>query len=765
MMKKFIYIAIIVCLASLANAGTYYVSQSGNGDGDGTSYADRASVAYHNAGTGVFASPGGNDIYLCGSITTSINARSGSSGNITRYRLDYATDPGSIDHNNLWYEAGFDCSGKSYITLYGGSDPESKPIIDGQQTVGADCTDDDCLTNPPGSVGLWVDSSSSLIKAIDLDNADHIIIDNVKIQNSLKGISATGASYITVTRCHFYQHAKAGVNFTGSDHITIGGSEVNGNKFEKCSFKHTRATNIPSGDFYGQQNADLIISYNEMLGVEGKPYSGWGGGGILAYGTNRLVAEYNSIHDHGGAGFRAAIHLKGQWVGYSEDNIVRFNHMYAGPASGSAAVSNWCYGNSEGITITKAADNFVVYGNRVNNYDIGIFIMDSWALNTDCTNGTTTENVYVFANEFSNLRDGGILVGHGTADCTNDLNNLNFWNNTVYKTYNEESYYTGLTVFFHPESFDDGTYSNPVARFINNIISEARDGLSPKFQFSSWYDNLNGSESHLLIEDNLWFDSDESGDFNVYFHFESFCHGTVCAYSDKLINDIPDDWFTDATIDNPDFTDADNGDLTLTAVSPGIDNGAEITIIPADVSFPFYSANLIEFDPNKIMHPTNTDWSSHPPVVELVDNSSYGSGYEQGAYVYVAGGSDTTNPTVTITSPASAQTVYADSISFTWTCSDANGVSTAKWRIGSAPDESNGTVVSGSSPFTATISGLSAGANSVYVGCDDPSDNWGSDSETITYTAGGASGGATLNGVAGIVRNGVSGMIVNGAGE
>ena len=66
--------------------------------------------------------------------------------------------------------------------------------------------------------------------------------------------------------------------------------------------------------------------------------------------------------------------------------------------------------------------------------------------------------------------------------------------------------------------------------------------------------------------------------------------------------------------------------------------------------------------------------------------------------------------------------------------SDAVGVSGCKWRIGSAPNGSNGTACTGTTSFSCATSGYASGANTLYVGCYDAAGNYGSDSITVNYT-------------------------------
>jgi len=92
-MKKILTLIFLICLflPFQAWAATYYVAQSSAGGADGTAYADRASVAYHNAGSGVFAALDGDTVYLCDSITSQLTPPdSGSSGSVVTYRGDLA---------------------------------------------------------------------------------------------------------------------------------------------------------------------------------------------------------------------------------------------------------------------------------------------------------------------------------------------------------------------------------------------------------------------------------------------------------------------------------------------------------------------------------------------------------------------------------------------------------------------------------------------------------------------------------------------------
>jgi hypothetical protein len=137
---------------------------------------------------------------------------------------------------------------------------------------------------------------------------------------------------------------------------------------------------------------------------------------------------------------------------------------------------------------------------------------------------------------------------------------------------------------------------------------------------------------------------------------------------------------------------------------------------------------------------TNVDWGTikdagwiSSPAINATSNQPEGEGWWQIDQFEVwdgLPGADTTSPTVTI-STADPSNITSDSLSISGTASDANGISQCKYRIGAAPTETQGTVISGTTSWSGTATGFSQGANTLYVGCDDPSDNWGSDSITV----------------------------------
>jgi hypothetical protein len=112
------------------------------------------------------------------------------------------------------------------------------------------------------------------------------------------------------------------------------------------------------------------------------------------------------------------------------------------------------------------------------------------------------------------------------------------------------------------------------------------------------------------------------------------------------------------------------------------------------------------------------------------------TGGPQGAYITgneeigIETGGDTTPPVVTI-STSDPSNIILNSLSISGTASDEVGVTSCKYRIGSAPDATHGTAITGTTSWSGTATGFAEGANTLYVGCTDAAGNWGSDSITV----------------------------------
>lgn len=237
----------------------------------------------------------------------------------------------------------------------------------------------------------------------------------------------------------------------------------------------------------------------------------------------------------------------------------------------------------------------------------------------------------------------------------------------------------------------DGGYGGGGTFYIyNNTTYDPRTGFLTS-------NEMGGSDKTTLYFRNNINYSTVTGGYNTAFYGEPQNSTTGMTGDHNLWygNGAGPDWSTTGDLDNTDplMTDPANEDFTLTAESPCIGAGASLSAVLTD------------------------DYLG----------GARGASFDMGAYEYGASG-DSTPPTVNISTEA--QTVQCDSVSLAWTDGDNVAVTGRKWRIGSAPNGSNGTAAT--SP--ATVTGMSIGANTIYIGAGDAAGNWGSDSVAITYT-------------------------------
>ena len=172
-------------------------------------------------------------------------------------------------------------------------------------------------------------------------------------------------------------------------------------------------------------------------------------------------------------------------------------------------------------------------------------------------------------------------------------------------------------------------------------------------------------------------------------------------------SESPPSWDTSPLNVDPKFNNASAGDFSLQGTSPALGAGYNLTgTYPLDIL------------------------GATRPVPQSIGAFDSGTG---------GGSGDSTPPTVTI-STGSPQAISSDSLVIAGTASDDVGVSSCKYRIGSAPDATHGVACTGTTSWSCSTSGYSLGANTAYVGCGDAAGNWGSSSITVNYTPGSSSG-------------------------
>lgn len=139
---------------------------------------------------------------------------------------------------------------------------------------------------------------------------------------------------------------------------------------------------------------------------------------------------------------------------------------------------------------------------------------------------------------------------------------------------------------------------------------------------------------------------------------------------------------------------------------------------------------------------TPTSWSS-TSIQAVVNEGSFAE--DASAYLFVINSSGVASAGKAITFAGAGTTpvveinnsdpsnITTDSLAVTGTSNDDTSISGCKWRLSQAPDINNGTACTGTTSFSCATSGFSEGANTIYVGCYDPEDNYGIDSIVVNY--------------------------------
>lgn len=178
MKRVLILTAFILLLPVWAWGATYYVADSAAGDGSGDSYANRMSVASHNADTYT----AGDVIYLCGTIPSRVTPpNSGSGGTyITYYSCEVAhgasdDDAATLTRGSTWSFGGI---GKSYIKIIGCA--FSRPAPD---------HDDRAVRFEGGGGYIWVESCTFTDIGWGIDLVSLTDGHNTLKNNTMNGVS------------------------------------------------------------------------------------------------------------------------------------------------------------------------------------------------------------------------------------------------------------------------------------------------------------------------------------------------------------------------------------------------------------------------------------------------------------------------------------------------------------------------------------------------------------------------------------------------
>jgi len=465
--------------------------------------------------------------------------------------------------------------------------------IDGYEAGDCDPLNAECTSSAVLSDGLRVNLGYDYLKIQDL----RMTVDKMEIwTNSGSDIS----EYIEIRRNYLYAMAgsmfstAAGSAPTGPAHLI-----VDGNKFLNFG-----ASIDAAQGFNLVQVSDVVVS-NNVFGHSASDVTtsaNW----IEVHVCTLILFEYNEIY---GAPEQAGIAIKENG---SQDIIVRYNKIYDGSTSagGRAIGINW-----------PLTERIYVYGNYM--YECGKYAMDIF---------DGAHDIFIWSNIMESSTRVGVITWwvSGRAPADPHVDDLYLYNNVVYNNASEAS--GSADISWNGFSFTDSGATDIIVK--NNIFHSNRANASTYHQ--------------------MYVPSGLSGDVTLEHNHYYFPSQTPTVYYLDSYDDIDtlqagglEDDAPTGTVSDPLFSDVDNDDFYLSSGSPGIDSGATLS----DSVLPDYAGRItingetycnndggtcderLSFD--LALDPDNTDWSTIPPTVTMVDQDSHGDGWERGAYAYI----------------------------------------------------------------------------------------------------------------------------------
>lgn len=265
--------------------------------------------------------------------------------------------------------------------------------------------------------------------------------------------------------------------------------------------------------------------------------------------------------------------------------------------------------------------------------------------------------------------------------------------------------------------FIDGTLATTTAEITSVVPNLGLQAESPAKDTATYLTQVNDADGctaesedcTAMVVNDPWYFQDGTWGSSLVQHANDRC----------IAENDPDDWCIGEGTGTYTFQ-ADYICLSSSATAVDYDRCRQIS--------------SINYDTNTLTLASEMSWSNNDYVwlYSISDGTRvlYGDLPDYGANER----SDTSSasPVVAITTPGNVN-ITADSLTLTGSATDDVSVSSCKYRIGSAPDGSNGTACIGTTSWSCATSGYSAGNNPVYVGCVDGDGNWGTDTVTIIY--------------------------------
>ena len=407
---------LLLLFPHVARGATYYVSESGSGDGSGRNKTNCMSVAAHNT----FSFRPGDLIYLKGTIDSEVVPPSS----------------GSASGGDIVYD-GIEGGEFDAIRLGG----TSAAVINRHNESR--------------------DKDSSSYYGILIRNKSFITITDLVITECSNGIVISrGSKSITVKDCYIYNIGWRGIFCTSDSFknrnrkIVVGGQLGDG-----CTIRNVGSAGSLNGyAIQGYLTDGMIISWNHIFSDD----NNYGITGVSSDYWENVIVEFNEIHGmnkSGGEGENAIGTKSGSNLTF------RYNHLYDCP-------------EASGIQLAGNVRDVFIYGNSIHHCRRGIYVFsgapETWSASHD---GVNPENLHIWSNViYNNGPSAGIIVGHWLEKCDgkpcDPVEKVHIYNNVLAENGSVEGS-TGKSLIFR-KGFDKIFIKNNIIYDNRHIGSDHR---------------------------------------------------------------------------------------------------------------------------------------------------------------------------------------------------------------------------------------------------------------------------------------------------
>lgn len=469
----------------------------------------------------------------------------------------------------------------------------SPVILDGYALSDCDALNSECTESAVLNQGMYIDSGYDFVTVQDMRMTggpySSSIGTSALFEIGNPATSSTNNHFII--RRNFLYNANGkmmGVHRNNSTADSAPYSDdwlIEGNKLK--SFSKRVSYEVTALTLYKVTNA--VVRENIVNGIDSATCTSCNN--ITVHYTHNVIFEKNKIMN---APNQAGIAVK-EWG--NTNLIVRWNYFLnnGGPPDGQ--------GRGIGVNFPWA-HHIYVYGNLFDGSG------GNDACGMDIFEGI--KNVYVWSNVFANHKQRGIYMWHRAstppAPTDQHLDQIYIYNNTFYNNGTGSSpsniTYTGIYQ-------GDSQATNVFIK--NNILAENRKD-DPSYHQQIYSNTTSGTS---LLSNNAYKSSQ-----TLLWHWDN---------APRTLDTMQNSYGQEANGANSDPGLIMVGDNPYALNGVAINNGTDLSGLVGSVSIRGNTYNMYW---DEAIDPSNTNFNAIPPVVNMVDQDNYGSGWERGAYVY-----------------------------------------------------------------------------------------------------------------------------------